>query len=200
MKNYNRYKKIEINDYEKKRVTSFFCRLPSDKRIMPLISKFKKKDVLEIGVGTGHYTKVFLENKCRVKGVDINPHLGRNLNIPIVKARADDFSKKINNERFDIVASFWITEYLNPKELEMFFNESRIIAKNQGMFISTFISKKGLGNLYIKFAWLLRGIKKYNYKQEYVTNILKQSGFSKITIIDLNSRFNIPWAYLVIAK
>lgn len=200
MKNYERYKSINGKQYEKKGIMHCLCRKPSDKKIFPIINKIKNKEVLEIGLGTGYYTKTFLKNKCKVIGVDINPHLGKELGIKVIKAKADDFSKYLKNKKFDVVASFWMTEYLDKNQFENFIKESKKVLKKNGKLITTVISNKGLGWLYIFFAKTIKGINKYYYSEKQITNSLKEKEFNSVQIIKLNSWLGIPWAYLIIVK
>ena len=66
--------------------------------------------------------------------------------------------------------------------------------------MTTVISKYGFGFLYVTAAKLVRGIDKYNYKQKTVANILEDTGFYDIKIINLGSWLYVPWAYLVVAQ
>jgi hypothetical protein len=47
---------------------------------------------------------------------------------------------------------------------------------------------------------MIRGTDKYNYTKKYAADMLKDAGFVDIEIINLDSWFHIPWAYLVIAR
>jgi len=200
MENYERYKNINSKKYEKKGIMYYLCRKPSDNKIFPIINNIKDKKVLEVGIGTGYYTKILLKNKCNVTGVDINPHLGKKLGIKIIKAKADNFSKNLKKEKFDIVSSFWMTEYLNEKQLEDFLKESRKVLKKDGKLITTIITNKGLGWLYIFLAKRLKNINKYNYSKKQIANYLKNQELNSVHIIKLNSWLSIPWAFLVVTK
>jgi hypothetical protein len=66
--------------------------------------------------------------------------------------------------------------------------------------MTTMISKYGFGFLYVAAAKLIRSIDKYNYKQKKVVNMLEDTGFCDIEIINLYSWLYVPWAYLVVAQ
>ena len=72
--------------------------------------------------------------------------------------------------------------------------------KDNGMLITTVISKYGLGFVYITMAKLLRGINKYYYHLGEIIKKLKATGFSDVKIIKLNSWLHVPWAYMVVAE
>ena len=46
----------------------------------------------------------------------------------------------------------------------------------------------------------IRGTDKYNYSKKRVADILKDAGFVDIEIINLDSWFHIPWAYLIVCR
>ena len=198
MKNYERYKSISAEDYDKKSLMSLLCRIPSDKKIIPYITSLKGKKILDVGCGTGFYTKILM-GKNTVIGIDQNPHLCR-LSIPLHKGDATQLSEIVGGEKFDVVLSTWMTEYLNPEQLDSFFSEAKKVLNKQGIFISTFISTYCLGYTYVKLAKILKGIDKYCYPKKEIINKLKNTGFTNIKIINLNSWLYIPWAYLVIAE
>lgn len=198
MKNYERYLEKTSEEYEKKTIMSYFCRTPSDRIIIPFISKLKGKHILDVGLGTGCYTRVLIEDN-EVTGVDQNPHLCK-LPIKVYKGDATELAKLVKAERFDIVFSTWMTEYLDEEQLSGFFTESKKVLKDDGMLITTVISKYGLGFVYITLAKILRGTDKYNYHKKQIVAKLKEAGFADIEIIRLDSWLFIPWAYLVIAR
>ncbi|GAF72008.1 unnamed protein product [marine sediment metagenome] len=198
MKNYERYLEKTTEEYDKKTIMSYFCRIPSDRIIIPFISKIKGKHILDVGLGTGCYTGILIEDN-EVTGVDQNPHLCK-LPIKVYKGDATELAKLVKGEKFDIVFSTWMTEYLDEEQLSVFFAESKKVLKDDGTFITTVISKYGLGFVYITMAKLLRGINKYYYHPGEIIKKLKAAGFSDVKIIKLNSWLRVPWAYMVVAE
>jgi SAM-dependent methyltransferase len=198
MKNYERYLQITAEEYEKKTIMSYFCRIPSDRRIIPLLAGLADKKILDMGLGGGYYTR-YLVDKNVVVGVDQNPHLCK-LDVPVHKGDATELSVLVGEEKFDIVFSAWMTEYLDGEQLDGFFVESKKVLRDSGKLITTVVSKYGLGFLYITMARMLRGIDKYNYHKKQIIEKLKKAGFADVEIIRLDSWLFVPWAYLVIAK
>lgn len=198
MKNYERYKSVTAEDYDKKSLMYFLCRIPSVRKIIPYISCLNNKKILDVGLGTGFYTKILMENN-KVVGIDQNIHLCR-LPIPLHKGDATQLSEIVGNEKFDVVFSTWMTEYLNPEQLNAFLDESKKVLNKQGTLVSTFISNHCLGYTYVKLAKVIKGIDKYCYAKKEIVNKLKSLGFINIKIINLSSWLYIPWAYLVLAE
>jgi ubiquinone/menaquinone biosynthesis C-methylase UbiE len=198
MANYDRYKTETAESYEKKCLMDYLVRIPSDKKLVPFVSQIKGKKILDVGPGSGRYTK-FLLHDNEVVGIDRNPHLCK-LPIKVLQGDATQFSQLVETQSFDMVFSTWMTEYLNPQHLRDYFKHARVVLKENGELVTTIISKNGFGCLYITAARMLRGVSKYNYRKSEVSDILHEAGFKEITIIDLNSWLGIPWAYLVTAK
>lgn len=198
MKNFERYKTVSAVDYDRKDVMYYLCRVPSDKKILPLIAKIKNKKVLDVGIGTGYYSKYLLKQN-NVCGIDQNPHLNE-LPVSVYKANASDFAKSVVGQEFDIVLSTWMTEYLGKNQLIRFFSESRKVLKQNGQLITTIVLPKGIGWLYIKMAKYFKGISKYYYSADQTTELLQRVGFNDIKIINLKSQVGLPWAILVIAS
>jgi len=197
-KNYERYKSLTSKDCDKKTLMYYLCRVPSDRRIVPLLSKIRSKRVLDVGLGSGHYTKIFIEQN-EVVGVDRNPHLCR-LPIKVHSGDATELSKLVGEKQFDVVISTWLTEYLTTDQLEKFFSEAKKVLGNNGLLMTTVISTRGMGFLYIKLAKIVKGIDKYNYTKSVAVTKIKEAGFADVEIIDLDSWFGFPWAYMVVAR
>ena len=66
-----------------------------------------------MGLGTGYYTKILINNNV-VVGVDRNPHLCK-LSIKLYDGDATELAKLVKAEKFDIVFSTWMTEYLDEE-------------------------------------------------------------------------------------
>ncbi len=197
MKNYERYSKTTIEEYDRKTIMSYLCRAPSNRKIIPLILQIKNKKILDVGLGTGSYSRILMSSNS-VTGVDMNPHLCK-LPIKLYKGNATELSNLVDGEKFDVVFSTWMTEYLNEEQLTAFFVESKKVLKNDGQLITTIISRYGLGFIYITLAKKLRNIRKYNYSPWEIVEKLRLAGFTEVEILKVNSWLCFPWAYLVIA-
>lgn len=198
MANYDRYKAETAESYEKKCLMDYLVRIPSDKKLLPLISQIKGKKILDVGPGSGRYTQLLVKDN-EVVGIDRNPHLCR-LPIRVLQADATQFAGLAGTHSFDMVFSTWMTEYLNPKQLVAFFKEAKTVLKGNGKIMTTIISKYGFGFFYITAAKMIRGTDKYNYTKKHVAGMLKEAGFTDIEIIDLTSWLYVPWAYLIIGR
>jgi cyclopropane fatty-acyl-phospholipid synthase-like methyltransferase len=199
MKNYDRYRNTTAQEYDKKTVMSWFCRIPSDKKILPLLSEIKNKKILEVGLGTGYYTRTLMQNND-VTGLDRNCHLCK-LPVKLYEGDATEITRLLKDKKFDVVVSMWMTEYLDPGQLSNFFAESKKVLKpGGGKLVTTIISPYGFGFAYVTLAKKLRKIDKYYYRKKQIAENLRRAAFTDIKIINLDSWLWIPWAYLVIAQ
>ena len=197
-KNYQRYKDITSKKYNKHSLIGLLATRYADKIIFPHIALWKNMNVLEVGLGSGKYTKVFMENNCNVLGIDMNPHLFSDSGVRVIKAKADKFNKHLEDESFDLACSFWLSEYLNPKELERYFNECWKVLKPGGQLIFTVVEPIWLGYLYCMGA-RFRGIRKYCYDRDWIFRILSKN-YNISASINLYGTLGLPFAILYEAK
>ena len=195
---HNRYLNYTPESYEKQGIMTWLCRMPADRKLVPAISQIKGKHILDVGLGTGDYTRLILDNNTIV-GVDQNPHLCR-LNVKVHKGDATELSKLIGDEKFDIVLSTWMTDYFNGEKLQLFFNEAKKVLKADGSLMTTTIRPNGWGLVYLFLARYWRKVDKHGCAKKLVVEKLKKAGFKDIQLINLNSWLGVPWACLVIAK
>lgn len=165
----------------------------ADKRLIPYVKSMEKKKILEVGPGYGYYTRYLLENGNSVSGVDINPELGANIGIEIMKGRADQLSK-IVHEKYDRVCSFWMTEYLDELQMKKFMQQSIALLNHEGVFATTVILNRGLGWIYITLA-RMKGVRKFCYSIKEMEEMIGEVG--KVRIVPLNTVFHIPFAVLI---
>jgi ubiquinone/menaquinone biosynthesis C-methylase UbiE len=198
MLSHDRYTDYTPELYAKHGIMTYLCRRPSDKKLIPEISRIKGKSILDVGLGTGDYTRLLLANN-KVVGVDQNPHLCR-LPITVHKGDATELSSLVGQEKFDIVLSTWTTDYLNRGKLQQFFCESKKVLKDGGKLMTTVIRLNGWGLIYLFLARFVRGVDKHACSTRGVIKMLRKAGFNEIDIVNLNSWLGVPWAYLVIAE
>ncbi|MDE7430508.1 MAG: class I SAM-dependent methyltransferase [Lachnospiraceae bacterium] len=192
--NYDRYKKYTEEEYNKKSISSFFMKNQCDKILFPYIDGITGKEILEVGLGYGGYTKRYMD-KNNVSGMDINSDMGKDIGISIIQGKADQIREKVN-KKYDYILSFFMTEYLASNELEQFMEQAVEALKPGGTFATTIIWNRGIGWLYIALA-RIKGIKKYNYSIDAIKEMI--SG-KNINITKLNSVLHIPFALLLEIK
>jgi len=195
---YNRYLNYTPESYEKQGIMTWLCRMPADKKLVPAISQIKGKHILDVGLGTGDYTRLLLDNNT-VVGVDQNPHLCR-LPVKVYKGDATELSKLVGGEKFDVVLSTWMTDYFDGEKLQQFFNEAKKVLKAGGSLMTTTIRPNGWGLIYLFLARYWRRVDKHGCVKKRIVEKLKKAGFNDIQLINLSSWLGIPWACLVIAK
>lgn len=192
-KGHERYRKFDRRRYHRKGLSYLLYRSMGDRVILPLLAEIREKDVLEIGLGAGYYTEFLLENGNRVTGVDMNPHMGEHLPVTIHKGPADEFSRDIGEDSADVVASFWMTEYLAPREVTAFVREAIVVLRPGGLFLSTFVADRGWGWFYRTMS-RLKGISKYCYNRGTVAPSLAGRSYE---ITPIPGRLGLPYAFIV---
>lgn len=193
MHNYDRYQGYTESTYNKKGISWFFMKKQADKRLIPYVKNMEKKKILEVGPGYGYYTRYLLENGNSVSGVDINPELGSNIGIEIMKGRADQL-QEIVHDTYDRVCSFWMTEYLDELQMKKFMRQSIALLNPEGVFATTVILNRGLGWVYIMLA-RMKGVRKFCYPIKKIEEML--GGEGKMHMVPLKTVFHIPFAVLI---
>ena len=150
---------------------------------------------MEVGIGFGYYTKYYLNNDNKVKGLDINSELGKNIGVEIIQGLANQLID-IFQEKFDYIISFFMTEYLSYQEMQEFIEQGVALLEKGGKFTTTIILNKGLGWLYIMCA-KIKGIRKYNYTIGEIKSLIPDDSNLEYRIIPLKSIMKIPFAILL---
>lgn len=173
--NYERYNQLDSQAYEKTTLMSVLVGKECDKIIFDIVSQLKNKNILELGCGTGRYTKMYFHNN-NVKCIDINPHLFTLKNVPVIKGNVTQLNHLLSKEeRFDFITSFWMTEYLTKEEITTTLTYSKEFLDKNGVIIFSFISKGLLGRFYIAGA-KIKGIRKYCYSKNKLSEIILKTG------------------------
>jgi SAM-dependent methyltransferase len=161
-KNYERYRGMDASSYDERTALSLLLGAEINKTISRVVSEIRNKRVLELGCGTGRYTKLYYKNNS-VKCVDVNPHLFTVEEVPIISGNATQLDALLDQgEEFDFILSFWMTEYLNQAEVLQTLRLSKGYLTEGGKIIFTFVSKGVWGRLYV-LGSKLKGIDKLNY-------------------------------------
>ena len=195
---HERYAAYTPQSYAKQGIMTYLCRMPADRKLVPALTAIKGKRILDVGLGTGDYTRLLLDAN-EVTGVDQNPHLCT-LPLKVHKGDATELSALVGGEKFDIVLSTWMTDYLSGEKLQRFFCEAKKVLRDGGQLITTTIRPNGWGIIYLFLARYWRGVDKHGCAKRRVAEKLQKAGFSEIEMINLNSWLGIPWACLVVAK
>lgn len=193
--NYDRYNALTEKKYNRKKLSFYLMRKPLNKILIPYVTDICGKKVLEVGIGFGYYTKYYLNNDNKVKGLDINSQLGKNIGVEIAQGLANQLIY-IFKEKFDYIISFFMTEYLSYQEMREFVEQGVVLLNKGGKFATTIILNKGLGRWYIICA-RIKGIKKYNYTMREIKSLIPDEPNLKHQITPLNSILKIPFAILL---
>lgn len=183
-KNYERYSEVNAESYQKQTLIGFLFSGKYGPVIADLLSKIKNKKVLELGCGTGRYTKLYYQTN-EVTCVDINPHLFALKDVPVIQGNVTELNSLLSKEKmFDIILSFWMTEYLSSSEVKQTLSQGNTFLLPEGNIVFTFISKGLWGRFYIAGAGI-KGIRKYCYSNKQIVEISNSSGLviEKITSI-----------------
>lgn len=102
------------------------------KNIKELAKKFKSKDILDVGCGTGLYTELFCINSNRITGLDLQKLVDQ-AKIHFKFVKGDALKMPFADSLFDAVVSFDVIEHLSDDHL--FLRECYRVLKKEGRLI-----------------------------------------------------------------
>ncbi|NQU83429.1 MAG: methyltransferase domain-containing protein [Parcubacteria group bacterium] len=102
------------------------------KNIQELAEKFKSKEILDVGCGTGLYTELFCMSRNRVTGLDLQEFVDQT-KIPFKFVKGDVLKMPFPDSSFDGVVSFDVIEHLSDDRL--FLRECYRVLKKRGRLI-----------------------------------------------------------------
>lgn len=193
--NYLRYKNMDYGQYEKKTLLSRFIGKESYATISRILNRIRNKKVLELGCGTGRFTELYYKSN-NVICIDINPHLMKLGGIKVVKGNVRNMNAYVQGDNFDLILSFFLTEYLSPEDLKKTFDQCSNSLKNDGYIIFTFISKGLWGLMYIYGARFFKDTMKYSYDLNFLYDMADNYGM-KIKHVHIIKKFGISFAYMI---
>ncbi|MBI4947481.1 MAG: class I SAM-dependent methyltransferase [Bacteroidetes bacterium] len=194
-KNYERYQNVDADDYENPTLVSRLIGKAGDNLITGILNSITNKNVLELGCGTGRFTKLYCKNN-NVTCVDINTHLFKLNNVKLIEGDVTKLETLLKDDTFETVLSFWMTEYLNNDDFKKTLIGCKKYLSQNGKIIFTVISKGLWGRCYVAGA-KLKGINKYNYSNSQLTEIAQYSDLEIEKTISVK-RFGFEFGKIII--
>ncbi len=147
------------------------------KLLQKIIHKYKKdsKNILELGCGTGSYTKFFLKNKFIITAVDQSRYMliiakkkNKSPNVNFVEKNILNFKSKA--KKYDVVGAFFdvISYFKNKNQFKIFLKNSNNNLNKGGLLIFDFWNKDGV--IKLKPENRSKFYKKKNYDLIKITN------------------------------
>ncbi|MDD2773119.1 MAG: methyltransferase domain-containing protein [Elusimicrobiales bacterium] len=193
------YRGMAPEDYSRPTLLKFLLGRRITDTVSRATAEIIGKSVLELGCGTGKFTAM-LAQKNRVTALDANSHLFRLKGIPFVAGSALELETLLPSEaRFDIIASFFMTDYLGPEEIAKVLRGCRRFLAPDGRLFFTFIADGLWGNIYVNGSRFLKRTAKYNYSLAEIEIISARTGF-EIESATFITRFGARFAVLISLK
>ena len=200
----SKFREITINSYNK--TAEAYYKIVSSFELLPeleiFINKVKKNgNILDLGCGPGHHSRVFVDNGFTVEGIDLSTEM-----IAIAKKEVtganfqvmDILDLNFEKESFDGIWASASLLHIPKKNLKSVLNKLKSALTKEGvLYISL---KKGEGSEILKDN-RYGGVDKYYvyYRPEEINELLKIVGFeiieneerSKRAIYDTNSWIHV---------
>jgi cyclopropane fatty-acyl-phospholipid synthase-like methyltransferase len=121
------------NDREKNELQGW--KVENRQRFLELLKKENKKDLLEIGAGTGKDSKFFMENGLKVNAVDLSDEMVKLCREKGIEAQQLDFyNLSTLNKTFDAVWAMNCLLHVEKKNLPLVLEEIKKVLKPGGLF------------------------------------------------------------------
>jgi len=201
-------KKITIESYNKtaeeyyKIVTSFEI-LPELERFINLIKD--KGNILDLGCGPGHHSRVFVENGFNVEGVDLSTEMIAIAKKEVIGANfqvMDIIDLNFERESFDGIWASASLLHIPKKNIKYVLKKLKgLLVKNGILYVSL---KKGKGSEVLKDE-RFGGVDKFYvyYQSEDIEEILNNVGFEIIEKEEKKKRGfydTNPWIHIFCKK
>jgi cyclopropane fatty-acyl-phospholipid synthase-like methyltransferase len=170
---------MSAEKYERKSLLWILTQAQYHQVVFPTLQEIQNESVLELGCGTGRFTKVFYKQN-KVVCLDKNPHLFQLKDIPIIKGDATDLDSALNDKKFDRILSFSMTEYLSAIEIQVLFSQVSKHLVSNGTFMCSFVANQGLGSLYVLAARYIRNTTKHSYSLNFLAEAAEKAGMKII--------------------
>lgn len=150
------------------------------KRMMKILDRYvNKKRVLDVGCGSGFFSKYFIERNCKVVSIDYSNEalkLTGKLNNKIMLIKGNILNLPLKEESFDFVFSDGLLEhYKNPKQILL---EIKKILKSGGI-ISTFVPNKISYWFFVKH-FKMKNIVEYRFSLNKLIEMHESTGLKPI--------------------
>ncbi len=178
-------------------------KLRADRRadiLVEVANIVKGRNVLEIGCGTGMFTKKIIKNRANITAVDISHDLLRKakqeIDLPEIEFVLSDIEQlPFNNKTFDAVIGICVLHHLN---MDAILPEVKRVLKKDGMIV---FCEPNMLNPQLLIQKNVKPIKKIKILGETLdetaffrwslSNVLKKVGFTDISIVPFD--FLHPW-------
>jgi SAM-dependent methyltransferase len=200
--------KITIESYNK--TAEEYYKIVTSFEILPELEKFinlipKKGNILDLGCGPGHHSRVFVDNGFTVEGIDLSTEMIAIAKKEVTRANLqvmDILDLNFEKESFDGIWASASLLHIPKKNLKSVLNQlKRALAKEGALYISL---KKGKGSEILKDN-RYGGVDKYYvyYQLEEIEKILASIDFKIIEKEQKEKREfydTNPWIHLFVQK
>lgn len=178
-------------------------KLRADRRadiLVEVANIVKGRNILEIGCGTGMFTKKIIKNRANIAAVDISHDLLRKakqeIDLPEVEFVLSDIEQlPFNNKTFDAVVGICVLHHLNldavlPEVKRVLRKGGRIVFCEPNMLNPQLLIQKNVKPIK-KIRILGETLDETAFFRWPLSNILKKVGFTDISIVPFD--FLHPW-------
>ncbi len=189
------YKGITSAGYHSFSLMGMVTSASAKKAIYPLLEQYRGLKILELGCGTGAYTRLYCARNT-VTCVDLNPHLFQLKGVPLICGDCRQLGDLLpRQDKYDRILAFFMTEYLAPDEITRLLHTCAARLNPDGEIVFTFITGFW-GTLYVWGSRIFKATGKHTFSLTQVKTAAQSAGLG-ISGIRHIGRFGLTSSILV---
>ncbi len=168
-------KKSEKYDLNSKTLPWSLIRYFETNIILKLVGKIKNKEILDVGSGSGYYSKIMLKNKAKIVfALDASQKMLNQIKDKKVKKICQNAESFLIKKKFEVIICAGLLEFVNSPQKVL--KSIRKVSKTNSKLIILYPSNNFLAKIY-KSYHLRNGIKIILFDENKIKNLFKKTGW-----------------------
>ncbi len=168
-------KKSEKYDLNSKTLPWSLIRYFESNIILKLVGKIKNKEILDVGSGSGYYSKIMIKNKAKIVfALDASQKMLNQIKDKKVKKICQNAESFLIKKKFEVIICAGLLEFVNSPQKVL--KNIRRVSRTNSKLIILYPSNNFLAKIY-KFYHLRNGVKIILFDDNKIKNIFKNTGW-----------------------
>tara|TARA_Y100001970_G_C14214361_1_gene848751 strand:- start:85 stop:684 length:600 start_codon:yes stop_codon:yes gene_type:complete len=168
-------KKSEKYDLSSKTLPWSLIRYFESNIILKLVGKIKNKEILDVGSGSGYYSKIMIKNKAKIVfALDASQKMLNQIQDKKVKKICQNAENFLIKKKFEVIICAGLLEFVNSPQKVL--KNIRRVSRTNSKLIILYPSNNFLAKIY-KFYHFRNGVKIILFDDDRIKNIFKKTGW-----------------------
>tara|TARA_B100002052_G_C15799181_1_gene560235 strand:- start:577 stop:1176 length:600 start_codon:yes stop_codon:yes gene_type:complete len=168
-------RKSEKYDLNSKTLPWSLIRYFESNIILKLVGKIKNKEILDVGSGSGYYSKIMIKNKAKIVfALDASQKMLNQIKDKKVKKICQNAESFLIKKKFEVIICAGLLEFVNSPQKVL--KNIRRVSRTNSKLIILYPSNNFLAKIY-KFYHSRNGVKIILFDDDKIKNIFKNTGW-----------------------